>query len=307
MSNAVTTDAPRAPGSPSRGWSLKKRIGISAAIVAIIGVVIGGLIVFSAMVNETHFDRPSAEFDAFAAQVESLPGVDRVDTERWVEAPTFADPTSWIFVTTDQAGLPGVLAAACSTDYPDAITWSIDVRTPSAAEVALHAAPAGWSGAGADARCPSFGFDAVALVAELDRVAPGLEVQPSVWDDGTLAFVAPEEQMPSGFDHLLPLVEHSDALVAASGMGEGALVEINSSNLGFLLPPGESAAYLGLLTELAEQHAVTSYWADGGGTPIDGVEKVQIVAPGSEHAAIERAIRSSSVHVADLPVRFIEQ
>ena len=83
--------------------------------------------------------------------------------------------------------------------------------------------------------------------------------------------------------------------------------KINSANLGFVLEPGERDAYLALLTELAEHRAVRSYWADGGGTPIDGVEKVQIVAPDEQHAAIEEVIRSSGLHIADLPVRFIEQ
>jgi hypothetical protein len=34
---------------------------------------------------------------------------------------------------------------------------------------------------------------------------------------------------------------------------------------------------------------------------------VQIVAPDDQHAAIEEIIRSSRLHIADLPVRFLEQ
>ena len=65
--------------------------------------------------------------------------------------------------------------------------------------------------------------------------------------------------------------------------------------------------YLALLTELAEDRAVSSFWADGGGAQADGIEKVQIVAPDEQHAAIEEIIRSSGLHIADLPVRFLEQ
>ncbi|MEU1971326.1 hypothetical protein ABZ477_06710 [Microbacterium sp. NPDC019599] len=283
-----------------------KRIWVTALVAAIVTVVFGALVVLSWMVDETHFDRPSGAFDEFAEQVEDLPGVDLVDRARWVEAPTFSDPTSWMHVTVDEAGLPGLVDAACSTEYADAVTWSIVVRTPSRAEVSLHAAPAPGTDAG-DARCPDFGFDAVRLVDELDRVSPGLAVQPSIWKDGVLTLVALEMEQPTGFADLLPLVERSDDLVAAAGLDADGALEINSANLGALIEPGENRAYLALLRELAEDRAVGSFWADGGGTPTDGVEKVQIVAPEDQHAAIEDSIRSSGLHIADLPVRFIEQ
>jgi len=309
MSTTLTAEpnpAPEGQHADRPRRKIVKRVCLSVLVLAIIGVVTGALVLLSWMVNETHFDRPSQEFDELETQLENLPGVDSVDKERWVEAPTFSDPTSWMSVTVDEAGLPGLLQAACSTGYPDGVTWSIRVRTPSAAEVSLYAAPTAPSTAGGDARCPDFGFDAVRLVDELDRVAPGLAVQPSIWENGRLELVALEE-LPAGFTHLLPLIRHADDLLGAAGLDANAVVEINSANLGLTLEPGESDAYLTLLTELAASHAVSSYWADGGGTPMDGIEKVQIVAPDEQHAAIEELIRSSALHIADLPVRFLEQ
>ena len=283
------------------------RVSLSILVLALAGLVFGVIVMFGWMIDETHFDRPTAEFDEFEEHVEALPGVHSVEKERWVEAPTFSNPTSWMSVTVDDAGLPGLLGAACWTDYPDAITWSIHVRTSAHTEVSLHAEPTAPDSAGGDADCPDFGLDATRLVEELDRVAPGVAIQPSIWEEGKLALVVLEEEMPEGFAPLLPLIERADDLVAAAGLPETDVVEINSTNLGFILEPGESDRYLKLLTELAEDHSVRSYWADGGGTPIDGVEKVQIVAPDEQHAAIRELIRSSQLHIADLPVRFLEQ
>lgn len=279
-------------------------VWLSVLLLVVAGCVTGGVVVFGWMVDETHFDRSSASFDAFESQVEDLPGVASVDTERWVEAPTFLSPTSWMTVTVDEAGLPGLLDAACSTDYPDPVTWSIIVRTDASTEVSLHAVPS-VSGTADDARCPAFGFDAVRLVEELDEVAPGLSVQPAIWEDGRFALVALDEDASAGFTHLLPLVEHADDLIAAAGLDAETAVEINSANLILVLQPGETDDYVELLSELADDGDVDSYWADGGGTPIDGVEKVQIVAPEEHHAAIEGIIRSSELHISDFPVRFI--
>jgi hypothetical protein len=259
------------------------------------------------MVNETHFERPSPEFDEFETRLENLPYVDNIEKERWVEAPTFSDPTSWVSVTVDTAGLAGLLEAACSSAYPDAVMWSIRVRTPAEGEVSLYAATPAPISAGGDARCPDFGFDAVRLVEELDRVAPGLALQPSIWEKGRFALVALEEEIPAGFTHLLPLIEHADDLLDAAGLEANEIVEINAANLGMVLEPGESDGYLAMLTELAEGHAVSSYWADGGGTPTDGIDKVQVVAPDEQHTAIEKVIRSSGLHIAELPLRFLEQ
>ncbi|MGC5225480.1 hypothetical protein ACPW96_23185 [Micromonospora sp. DT81.3] len=284
-----------------------KRLWLSVVAVALIGSACVAFVLFGWTVNESHFDRPSQEFDELEAELEKLPGVDSIEKERWVEAPTFSEPTSWMSVTVDEAGLPGLLHAACSTGYPDGVTWSINVRTPAAAEVSLYAAPTAPDSDGRNTRCPDFGFDAVQLVHQLDRVAPGLAIQPTIWEEGTLTLVALEQQMPAGFTHLLPLVDHSDDLVGAAGLDTNAVVEINSANLGVVLEPHESVAYLALLTELNENRSVSTYWADGGGTPEDGIEKIQIVAPVQQRAAIEDIIRSSGLHIADLPLRFIEQ
>jgi len=308
MSMTLTSgrNPPRKPDdSDRRRTRIVKRASLAVVALGIVGFAAGALVIFGWMVGETHFDRPSPQFDDYGSQLEKLPGVDAVAKERWVEAPTFSNPTSWMSVIVDEAGLPGLLDAACSTDYPDAVTWSIQVRTAARAGVWLSAVPAAPDSAGGDAQCPDFGFDAVRLVEELTRVAPGLAIQP-ISDDGRLTLVALEE-MPTGLSHLLPLVEHADELLAAAGFDADDVVEINAAKLGFILEPGESDEYLALLTELAEDGAVSSYWADGGGTPVDGIDKVQIVAPDEQHAAIEKIIRSSGLHIADLPLRFIEQ
>lgn len=294
--------SPVPDAAPARSKILR-RVLVAVLVLAGVSLVFVGLLILSWMIDETHFDRPSAAFDDLEAQIASLPTVEGVDKERWVEAPTFSSPTSWMSVTVGEAGLAALLDAACSTEYPDPVTWSVRVVTPTAAEVSLHATSFPATAVG----CPDFGFDAEPLVAEIDRVAPGIHVQPSTWDDSRFALVALDDGMPAGYAHLLPLVEHADELLAAAGLDAARAVEINSMNLGMILPQGESADYLALLSELADEHEVTSFWADGDGAQVDGIDKVQIVAPESEHAAIERAIRSSSLHIADLPVRFIEQ
>ncbi|GAA1916152.1 hypothetical protein GCM10009775_05800 [Microbacterium aoyamense] len=302
---STTIEAPADPepdAAPARSKSAK-RVWITLIVVIVGALVIGGLVLFSWMIDETHFDRPSAEFDALEEQVAALPHVEAVEKERWVEAPGFWTPTSWMAVTVDAAGLPALLELACANEYADPVTWSFLVVTPATAQVSLHSTefPARATG------CPDFGFDALSVVDAADRLAPGIPIQPSIWFEGTFALVALEDYAVSGYAHLLPLVEHSDAWLAAAGLDAQDSVEINSMNLGMLIEPGESAAYLALLRELADEHAVTSFWADGAGTPTDGVEKVQIVAPDREHAAIEDLIRSSGLHITEMPVRFIEQ
>lgn len=301
-----TGSAPKrsADGRPAGRVGRRVRLTILALVIG--GLVIGALVIFSWTVNETHFDRPSPQFDELASSVEGLPGVQGVQKERWVEAPTFFEPMSWMSVTVDESGLQGLLDATCSTVYPDPIAWSIIVLTPAASEVSLHAAATGSGVAGQQSLCPDFGFDAVRLVAELDRVAPGLAVQPAIWGDRRLAFVEVAEELPEGFTHLLPIVEHSADLVAAAGVDGNRSVEINSANLGLVLAPGDSDAYLALLTDLADLGA-TSYWADGGEAPAEGGPIVQIVAPSQNHGAISDAIQSSPLPCADLPIRFIEQ
>ncbi|KRB36399.1 hypothetical protein [Microbacterium sp. Root180] len=307
MSTTLPSQQGTAPGGDRPRATVRRRVWLTVLVVAIVGAVIGGSVVFAWMVDETHFDRPSQEFDQFAAEVESLPGVQSVEKERWVEAPTFSNPTSWMFVTVDRSGLPAVFDAACATDYPDPVSWSFRVQTPASAEVMLHATSAVPDAVSGDGRCPDFGFDAAPLVDELDRVAPGLTIQPIMWDVDKLALVAIEDELPNGFTHLLPLVEHADRLVAAAGVDPNEEVEINSANLGLVFEPRERGAYLALLAELAEDLGVTSFYADGGGAMADGKAIVQVVAPPSQHAAIEDAIQSSGLAVADYPIRFLEQ
>ncbi|WP_461473914.1 hypothetical protein [Microbacterium sp. HJ5] len=283
-----------------------RRLWIAAAVVAAIGVLFA-LILLGWMADETHFDRPSEAFDDVHAQIEGLPGVESVEKERWVEAPTFADPTSWMSVTVDQAGLPGLIEAACAADYADPISWSIRVRTPAAATVSLHATPAARGVDGTLPQCPDFGFDAVRVVEALDRTAPGLAVQPSTWSPGRFVLVAVDEGRPAVLADLLPLVEHADDLVAAAGPDMGEFVEINSADLGLVLGPGEGAEYRALLTALVDDHGVTSFWADTDHTGTDEEATVQIVAPAGQRAEIEESIRASSLPVARFTVRFLEQ
>jgi hypothetical protein len=307
MSTELTSESESTPtgqGTDRARPKIPKRVWLPVTILTIGAMATGALIVLGWMVDETHFDRPSAQFDELEAQLEQLPGVDVVQKERWVEAPTFSSPTSWVSVTVDEAALPGLMEAACVTDYPDPVSWSIRVHTPEDAEVSLHVDP---STTNANQKCPDFGLDAVPLIAALNRAAPGLAVQPAIWENGRFALVAIDEEMTTGFTPLLPLVENADELRDAAGLGENEAVEVNGSTLTLVIAPGEADVYFAMLTVLSEDHGVTSYWADGGGTPSDGVEKVQIVAPADQHAAIEEVIRSSGLHIADFPLRFIEQ
>jgi hypothetical protein len=292
--------------------TIGRRIRMTVGIAAVVVLATGALLLAAWSLDDTHFDRPSAEFDELGAELERLPGVEAVEKERWVEAPTFSDPTSWMFVTVSEAGLPGLLEAACTSGYPDEITWHIRVRTPAASEVALNASPSDPIPTASAPSCPDFGFDAVRLTKELDRVAPELAVQPSIWDEGVLTLLAmddldqPDAGTPTGFADTLPLIEHADALLTAAGRDADEVVEITSPDLSLMIGPGESAAYLALLADLVHLGA-TGFRADGGGTPIGGAETVQVVAPDGRHAAIEDAVASSGLRVADLEVRFVEQ
>ena len=305
--SATMTSGPGRSAGPEQAdrqrSEVRARAWLVVAGLSVLAALFVGLVLLAWMVNEVHFDRPSDEFDEFAARVDALPGVTAVEHERWVEAPAFWSPTSSMVVTVDEEGLPGLLDAACAADYADPVSWSFRVITLTAAEVALHGAP---PVAGSASRCPDLGIDAVPLVAALDRAAPGLAVQPSIWAEGRLTFVALEDDMSSGYTHLLPLVEHSTELLAAAGLGADDAVEINSANLGALIHPDETDAYLAMLTELSV-HGVSSYWGDSGDVSSDEIELVQIVAPESQHEAIEEIIRSSGLRLAGSPVRFIEQ
>jgi hypothetical protein len=283
-----------------------KRIWIVAGGLAAIVAVFGGVTVLGWMLNETQFDRPSKDFDSLTAQIETLPGVSVDDSKRWVEAPTFSDPSSRIGLTVDEAHLPGLLEAACAGEHPETVSWSFRIETEEDNAVFVHgdSTPTDASG---ESDCLNLGFDAVGFVGAVDSIVPGapsgLDLQPTVWD-GQFAIVELRERV-GGISTLLPLVTAAEDLRDAAGVDSDRSVEINANNLSLIINPGEEASYSDLLSDLVGNHGVESYWADGGGTQIDGVEKVQIVAPDEEHGAIEEAIRESGLHVADLPVRFI--
>lgn len=300
LSPAVVPRTQRGGTPPRRG----RRAALAALVVAIIGVIGGALVIFGWMVNETRFDRPSPELEEFATEIDRLPGVGSVDTERWVEAPTFSNPTTTVTVAVDRAGLPALLDAACATDYPDAVTWAVRVVTPSSTEVSLHASSPPASAAAS--RCLDFGFDAAGLIDELDRVSPGLVLQPSIFEPGRLTMVEVEE-VRAGFRHLLPLVEHAPNLLAAAGLAPEDDVEINAATLGVRLSRDEAAEYLALLRELADDRGVSSFWASDATQQTDGVARLQLVAPEPQQTAIERAVASSGLPVAAYPIRFIEQ
>lgn len=280
-----------------------KRVWLGISALAVAGVGFAALTMFAWMVGETHFDRPDGSFDRLAARLEAMPGV-RVDAkERWVEAPTFSDPSSWIQLTVDEAHLAGTLGAACADDYPDPVTWSLRVPTENGSVVSLFSGPP-LDGREDAAGCPDFGFDAAGVVDEVRESLPGVELQPVLWQNGHLVLVVLGGDRGT-LSQLLPLVDRSDEVRRAAGLSPAQPVEINSSGLSMSIAPGEKDRYLALLSDLAGKHGVSSFWADDGGTPTDGVEKVQIAAPLNEHAAIEDAIRASGLHIADLPVRFL--
>jgi hypothetical protein len=283
-----------------------KRIWIVMGGLGATVIVFGGITMLGWMLNETQFDRQSDDFDNLTAHVETLPGVSVDDSKRWVEAPTFSNPSSRIGVTVDEANLPGLLDAACAGEYPETVSWSFRIETLEHNAVSLHgdSTPTDVSGG---SECLNLGFDAVGLVGAVDIIAPGassgLDLQPTIWD-GQFAIVELGERV-GGISTLLPLVAHAEGLRDAAGVDSDRSVEINANNLSLIINPGEQDRYSALLSDLVGDHGVESYWADGGGTQIDGVEKVQIVAPNEEHSAIEEAIRESGLHLADLPVRFI--
>jgi hypothetical protein len=290
------------PYGSRRKWA--KRIAIAVGVVAVVALVGGAGVIFAWMVDETHFDRASADFDALTAEVDQMPGIDLTDAERWVEAPTFATPTSWIGLAVDRHALPGLLDAACATDYPDSIDWSMRIRTDSGGDISVSADTS--APGGGHERCAQFGFDVVSLVDEIDRIAPGTAVHASVWDDGRFALGSMDEYT-KGFAHLLPLVASADRLLDAAGLAPDRTLSVNAGTLDLTVARGESERYVALLSKLGEEHDASAFWADGAGTPTDGVEKVQIIAPEKEHEAIERLVQESELRVADMPVRFIER
>ncbi|GLK17368.1 hypothetical protein [Herbiconiux flava] len=308
-----------------RGPRTRLRLSVAVlAVVAAVGLVVGALVVFTWMVDETHFDRPDAGFDRLESQLDGLPGVSVDASERWVEAPTFSGPTSWISLAVDQTNLPRLLEAACGMEYRDPVTWSLRVRTDAGDVVSVHTdavhtdavhtdavhtdavhtdavAP---ERAGDDPRCIDAGFDIVAVVGQVDRLRLGIDLQPTIWESGRFALVA----IDAASDDLLtmlPLVAHADELRDSAGLDPDRLIEINAPSLGIVIEPGEQDRHLALLSELAGEHGARSVWADDGTTQIDGIAKVQVVAPPGEHSAIEEAIRASGLSFAGYPVRFL--
>ncbi|GAB3603297.1 hypothetical protein [Microbacterium aureliae] len=285
-----------------RRRSLQVLLGLGA-----VGAVIAGSVLFGWTVDETRFDRPSAELDAFAADLAALPDVDSVETERWVEAPTFSTPMTSIAVTVGREGLGGVLRAACDGAYDDPVGWSIRVPLPSSTEAVLAADPDPADPADpADGipACPHFGFDAEGFVEQLGRLAPGLRVQPAVWGDGVFALVETTYDEQLALDRLLPLVEDAEVLRGAAGLDAGHVVEVNAPNLGLTLAPGDAGGYATLLARLADLGARAFWVAQDDTAGGDGA--VQLDAPGDRHPALEQAVRSSGLAIADAPVSFLD-
>ncbi|MBB5843992.1 hypothetical protein HD599_002315 [Conyzicola lurida] len=276
-----------------------KRVWLGVAVAAAVGAVFASLVVFVWTIDETHFDRPDESFDRLAARIEKTHGVTVDDSQRWVEAPTFSDPRSWIQLTVDEPDLPELLSTACAADYPDPVDWSLRVATDNGSVVSLAAAPAG------DVPCLDFGFDAPGLVAEIGRSVPNVELQASIWDNGRFALVVVDDDA-GALPALLPLVDHAEDVRDAAGLDTSEPVEINAAALSVVIAADEHDRYLALLTDLAENHGVTSFSADVG-TQTDGIGKVQIRASSRERDGIENAIRTSGLPIADLPVRFLPQ
>jgi hypothetical protein len=254
------------------------------------------------MVGETHFARPDEGFDRLAAEVEGIPGVTVDDRERWVEAPGFSDPSSWMALDVDAAALPELLATACATAYADPVSWSFRIRADAGTVVVVHGDQQADGRGGS--RCPDPGFDVAGLVARIGGIVPGMEVQPTVGADGGFGLVAREDGS-AGVASLLPLVAHADELRDAAGLDPGRSVEVQGGLLGVTVAAGEQDLYVALLADLVDEHGVTSFWADDGSAAVDGVAVVQVVAPQEERAAVEDRIRASGLRIAGSAVRFL--
>lgn len=276
----------------------RARIGIAAAVAGAIAVGGAAVVVFGWMIDETRFDRPDPAFDALAAEIAGVPGVSDVQKQRWVEAPLFANPSSWVQVTSEAAAFPEVRDIACDTAYPDAVEWGFDLEGAGGTRVSAYA--------DAGRGCPEFGFDLEAVASEIFRVAPGSVIQAAIWDAERFALSSLDGRRSEVGAQLLPLVAHADTLREAAGVDPAMPVEVSGPRLGVEIGPGEAAGYHALLTTLVDEHDVTYFSFGGGGTPIDGVEKVQVTAPDAQHDAIERLIADSGLPVAALPVAFLE-
>lgn len=277
--------------------SSRRRVGIALGVLGVIVLGAGAVMMYGFLVDETRFDRPSAEFDVLRSDIAAVSGVRSVDAQRWVEAPTFSVPSSWVLVSADAEAIPAVLETACSTAYPEAVSWNLDVGTAAGTAVSLHA--------DAVRGCPDFGVDPGAVVAELDRLVPGIRVYAAVGEGGRLV-LSSVEGSSSDFEDVLPLVENAEDLRRAAGVEPDAVVEVSASLLIVDVEAGTGAATHSLLTTLADRYDVTGFFAGGSGTPIDGVDNVQVTAPARHHAAITEAIADSDLPFATLPVTFLD-
>lgn len=266
---------------------------IWATVLGAIGFagLVGAVVVVGWMVDETHFERPSPEFDALVADVEALPGVSVEYSERWVEAPSFVSPYAALALAVDDEALPAVIDVLCASGYPERLSTSVRATTGSGTVVSLHDERGGDASA-----CPRFGFDAATVVAALDRAAPGLEVQPAMWSR-TFGFSSFEDAAP-GFAHLVPLIEHSERLRGAVGLAPETPVAVESMNLSVRFLPEERAGYAALLTELADR-GVAVFASSAADEQADGIARIHITAPLAEHAAIERIVRAAGLDISD--------
>lgn len=284
--------------APARVSRLRT-LGIAALVLAAIGLGGGFVLVFGWSIDETHFDRPSAEFDAFAAEIAALPGVGAVEKERWVEAPAFWSPMSSLRVTVERSGLPAVLEIVCSSRNADPIDWGLVVQTPARAQVWVFADRT-------ESGCPDFRLDVVPTVDAVDRLAPGRSIQAAVWENGRLSF----SDLLDGraeVSSMIPFVAAADDLRGAAGVEADREIEISGPQLTAVPAPGESAAYAALLRTIVDEYGVTEFWdGAGGGTPTDGVPRTQIRGDPASADAVEAAIRASGLRLADAPVVFRE-
>ncbi len=275
--------------------SRRARAGIILAVAGVIAVGGAGVALLGAMVDETHFARPTADFDALREETDAVDGVTVLQSERWVEAPTFSHPSSWMSVETTPAALPALLETVCDNTYDEPVSWAVEVVSSSGTRVSLFSDAA--------LGCARFGLNAVGAVAKIDAVAPGVQVQAAVADSRTLTLFS---FAYDGLDAVAPLVAGAEAIRAAALLPADMPVEVAGSQLGVTVRPGEGAAYNALLTRLIDDFDVTYFSFGGGGTPVDGVEKLQVIAPQENHAAIASLIEESALPVAALPVMFLE-
>ncbi|KDP91429.1 MULTISPECIES: hypothetical protein [Clavibacter] len=278
-------------------------IRISVVGLVVVALVGSALVVLGWTIDERHFARPDAGFDRLTTRMDALAGVDVRHAERWVEAPTFSDPSSWIELEVDAAHLPEALAAVCAAEHPDAVALTLLVDAGASTTVTVHdEVPEAGDASGP--RCFDPGFDVVGLADAAGRLVPGIDLQPTLWEDGRFALASLEYDLGDITD-MLPLVAHADELRDAAGLAPGQPVQIDSMTVGVTVWPDEHERWPALLDELVTEHGVTSVYADDGSTQTDGVAKVQVSAPEEAHAAVEARIRASALAIAEYPVRFL--